>query len=95
MDGLLITWDDWGMNQETKACLQSSFKIKDLGELAFFLGIEFARNQTWIVMHQRKYALNLIFDLGLAGAKLVGSPLELYLKLTSADLDCLTLPYKS
>uniref|UniRef100_A0A3Q7IX00 Reverse transcriptase Ty1/copia-type domain-containing protein n=1 Tax=Solanum lycopersicum TaxID=4081 RepID=A0A3Q7IX00_SOLLC len=40
-------------------------------------------------MHQRKYTLDLISDLGLSGAKPAHSPLELHEKLTSTDLDCL------
>lgn len=77
------------MIQDTKACLQSSFKIKDLGDLKFFLGIEFSKIASRIVMYQRKYALDLISDLGLAGAKPVGTPLELHIKLTTAELDCI------
>lgn len=42
-------------------------------------------------MHQRKYTLNLISDLGLAGAKPEGSPLELNLNLTFADLNNITV----
>lgn len=30
--------------------------MKDLSELRFFLGIEFARLKAGLVMHQRKYA---------------------------------------
>ena len=61
--------------------------MKDLGELKFFLGIEFARSQKGIVMSQRKYALELISELGLSGTKPVNTPLETNLKLTSNDYD--------
>uniref|UniRef100_A0A3Q7GUU5 Uncharacterized protein n=1 Tax=Solanum lycopersicum TaxID=4081 RepID=A0A3Q7GUU5_SOLLC len=61
----------------------------NLGDLRYFLGIEFARSAEGIVMHQRKYALDLISDLGLSGAEPANSPLELHEKLTSTDLDCL------
>lgn len=72
VDDLLITGDDSTMILETKACLQSSFKIKDLGELRYFLSIELDRSKEGIVRHKRKYALELISDMGLAGAKSVG-----------------------
>ncbi|XP_059295606.1 uncharacterized mitochondrial protein AtMg00810-like [Lycium ferocissimum] len=36
---------------------------------------------------QRKYALQLIFDVGLSGAKSVSTPLELNLKLTKLEYD--------
>uniref|UniRef100_A0A3Q7I1H2 Reverse transcriptase Ty1/copia-type domain-containing protein n=1 Tax=Solanum lycopersicum TaxID=4081 RepID=A0A3Q7I1H2_SOLLC len=74
--------------QETKSILQTNFKIKDLGELKFFLGIEFARSSEGIfLMHQRKYALELISDLGLGGTKLVGAPVEVNQKFTSIVFD--------
>lgn len=72
VDDLLITSDDLSLIQETKHTLQSKFKIKDLGDLRYFLGIKFARSHEGILMHLRKYALELISNLGLSGAK----PLE-------------------
>ena len=62
VDDLLITWTNIQLIQDTKLMLNSRFKIKDLGELRFFLGIEFARNKEGIVMHQRKNSLELISD---------------------------------
>nr|XP_009803079.1 PREDICTED: uncharacterized protein LOC104248511 [Nicotiana sylvestris] len=79
--------DDSTMILETKSCLKSSFNIKDLGELRYFLRIELSRSKDGIVMHQRKYALELISDMGLARAKSVGAPLEFNLKLTSSEFD--------
>lgn len=61
VDDLLITDDDVSLIQETKAYLQENSKIKDLGELKYLLGLEFARNKEGILMQQRKYALDLIF----------------------------------
>ncbi|XP_047269363.1 secreted RxLR effector protein 161-like [Capsicum annuum] len=43
--------------------------MKDLGDLKYFLGIEFARSKHGILMHQRKYSLELIAETGLSGAK--------------------------
>lgn len=61
--------------------------MKYLGELKFFLGIEFARSREAIIMNQRKYALELIVELWLGGAKPVSAPLKHNQKLTSADYD--------
>ncbi|XP_015168013.1 uncharacterized mitochondrial protein AtMg00810-like [Solanum tuberosum] len=87
VDDLLITGNDHKLILETKKILQDNFKIKDLGELRYFLGIEFARNNNGILMHQRKYCLELISDMGLSSSKPVGSPVELNQKLTTAEFD--------
>uniref|UniRef100_A0A3Q7HQ83 Reverse transcriptase Ty1/copia-type domain-containing protein n=1 Tax=Solanum lycopersicum TaxID=4081 RepID=A0A3Q7HQ83_SOLLC len=76
VDDLLITGSDPSLIQDTKQVLHNHFKIKDLGELRYFLGIEFCRSASGIVMSQRKYALELISEAGLAGAQPVSTPLE-------------------
>ena len=76
VDDLLITGSDPLLIQDTKQVLHNHFKIKDLGELRYFLGIEFCRSASGIVMSQRKYALELISEAGLAGAQPVSTPLE-------------------
>ncbi|XP_070037100.1 uncharacterized mitochondrial protein AtMg00810-like [Nicotiana tomentosiformis] len=61
--------------------------MKDLGELKYFLEIEFARSQEGIVIHQRKYALELISEAGLAAAKPTVTPIDNNVKLTSKQYD--------
>lgn len=61
--------------------------MKDVAELKFFLGIEFARSKKWILMCQRKYALELISEAGLGRAKPSGTLLELNKKFTSVEYD--------
>lgn len=86
VDDLLLTRNDLTLINDTKSTLQNTFTIKDLGELRYFLGLEFARNKDGILIHQRKYALELILDMGLAGAKPVSTPMELNQKLTTVEL---------
>ena len=59
VDDMLVTGSTFHLIEETKDHLKQAFKIKDLGELRYFLGIEFARSKQGILMHQRKYALDL------------------------------------
>lgn len=72
---------------DTKKILQDKFKIKDLGDMRYFLGIEFARSEAGILMHQRKYCLELILDMGLSNSKPVGAPIELNQKLITSEFD--------
>ncbi|XP_070036612.1 uncharacterized mitochondrial protein AtMg00810-like [Nicotiana tomentosiformis] len=87
VDDLLITGNNPSLLSQTREGLQNQFKMKDLGELKFFLGIEFARSSEGIMMCQRKYTLELVSESGLGGAKPVGTPLELNKKLTSEEYD--------
>lgn len=89
VDDILLTGDKLEMIEDTKTALHKAFKIKDLGELKYLLGIEFARSQEGIgiVMHQRKYALELISDTGLSAAKPVATPMEVTTKLTTNEYD--------
>ncbi|XP_019227621.1 PREDICTED: uncharacterized protein LOC109208920 [Nicotiana attenuata] len=73
------------MIQEAKATLHKAFKIKDLGNLKYFLGVEVCRSGKGILLCQRKYALELIAELGLAGAKPTITPMEQNKRLTTVE----------
>ncbi|XP_070023265.1 uncharacterized mitochondrial protein AtMg00810-like [Nicotiana sylvestris] len=66
---------------------KGEYKIKDLGELRYFLGIEVMRLKKGIVLNLRKYALELISEVGLSGCKPASTPMELNHKLTTVDYD--------
>jgi len=52
-----------------KAYLNDCFRIKDLGLLKYFLGIEVARGPRGVFLCQRKYALEIVEESGLLGCK--------------------------
>ncbi|XP_015159893.1 uncharacterized mitochondrial protein AtMg00810-like [Solanum tuberosum] len=87
VDDLLITGDDKDLIQEAKCVLHAAFKIKDLGPLKYFSGIEICRSKKGILLCQRKYTLELIAELGLGGCKPTLTPLEQNQKLTSLEYD--------
>ncbi|XP_016172581.1 uncharacterized protein LOC107614972 [Arachis ipaensis] len=72
----VLAGNDLDEIQAVKIFLDDKFKIKDLGILKFFIGMEVARNKTSIALYQRKYALDLITDCGLLGAKPASTPME-------------------
>ncbi|XP_070043056.1 uncharacterized mitochondrial protein AtMg00810-like [Nicotiana tomentosiformis] len=87
VDDLLITGNSTQFISETKVVPHQQFKVKDLGDLKYFLGIEVLRSKSGILLNQRKYCLQLIFDLGLGGAKTVSIPIDLNQKFTSTEFD--------
>ncbi|XP_070009699.1 uncharacterized mitochondrial protein AtMg00810-like [Nicotiana sylvestris] len=87
VDDLIITGSTKELIQEAKRTLHNNFKVKDLGELKYFLGIEVMRTKYGILLNQRKYELGLISDLGLSGDRPVTTPLEVNLNLTTIDYD--------
>nr|XP_016468537.1 PREDICTED: uncharacterized mitochondrial protein AtMg00810-like [Nicotiana tabacum] len=87
VDDLLITGNDESLIKETKNVLHHKFKVKDLRELRYFLGIEIMRSRKRIVLNQRKYALQLVSDMGLGGTKPAATPVDLNQRFTSQEYD--------
>jgi hypothetical protein len=65
--------------------LNDKFKLKDLGSLKYFLGLEIARSSSGISVSQRKYALEILEHSGLLASKHVQFPMEQNLKLSRDD----------
>ncbi|XP_070049026.1 uncharacterized protein [Nicotiana tomentosiformis] len=73
--------------EHAKTILDQQFRVNDLGEIKYFLGIEVLRSKAGILLNQRKYILELISELRLSGAKLAFTPLEANVRLTTAEYD--------
>ncbi|XP_024032977.1 uncharacterized protein LOC112095372 [Morus notabilis] len=82
VDAIILSGNNLQDIEEIKAHLTRQFKLKDLGELKYFLGIEIARSKKGIALSQRKYALEILDDVGYLGAKPVNSPMEQNLSLS-------------
>ena len=83
VDDLVIAGNDLVMLEKFKVYLSKCFKMKDLGEMKYFLGIEIARGPQGMFLSQRKYALDIVAEAGLLGFKPVTTPMEQNHKLLS------------
>ncbi|XP_019425075.1 PREDICTED: uncharacterized protein LOC109333950 [Lupinus angustifolius] len=75
VDDLILAGNDTSEIQSVKGHLDSQFKIKDLGNLKYFLGLEVARSKIGITLCQRKYALDLLHDTGFLTSKPAPTPM--------------------
>jgi hypothetical protein len=71
--------------QKLKKHLGDHFKLKDLGNLKHFLGIEVTRSKEGIFLSQRKYALEILEDTGFLGVKPSTFPVKQNLALSKHD----------
>jgi len=67
------------------------FQTKDLGRLKYFLGIEVAQSSSGIVISQRKYALDIVEEIGMMGCRSVDTPMDPINKRLVGKLNYLTV----
>jgi len=84
IDDIVLAGNNYMASKKFKDYLNTCFSIKNLGPLKYFLGIEVARGTQGLFLSQRKYALKIIDEYGLLGAKLVDFPMEQNQRLTAA-----------
>jgi transposase InsO family protein len=76
VDDLIVSGNNSAAIQRFKSYLSACFHMKDLGVLKYFLGVEVARGPGGFFLCQRKYALDIISEVGLLGARPASVPLE-------------------
>ena len=77
---MVVTGNDTDERKTLQSYLSSEFKMKDLGHLKYFLGIEVSRSDKGI-FSQRKYALDLLQETGMSTCQPADTPVEEGLKL--------------
>ncbi|XP_073302959.1 uncharacterized protein [Primulina huaijiensis] len=92
VDDMIMTGNSLESINNVKVFLASCFKLKDLGLLKYFLGVEIARSKMGISINQREYTLDILQEAGLLGAKQAKFPMEQSLKLTFTEGDILKNP---
>jgi hypothetical protein len=81
VDDIILAGTSLSEFARIKGILDSQFKIKDLGSLKYFLGLEVAQSKEGITISQRKYCLDLLKDSGFLGSKPAATPLDPAVKL--------------
>ncbi|KAK3002439.1 hypothetical protein RJ639_020957 [Escallonia herrerae] len=76
VDDLILTGNNSTACSSFKKYLNDCFKLKDLGPLKYFLGIEAARGPCGLFLSQRKYALDILSESGLSASKPAAFPTE-------------------
>ena len=92
VNDVLITGENETQVSDLKDKLNQAFTIKDLGLIRYFLGIKVSKNATGTTLHQRKYTLDILQDLGLSACKTTPFPLLTNLKLSTDDGNLLPHP---
>ena len=82
VNDMIITSDDLSGIQELKDFLSQQFKMKDLGHLNYFLGLEITHFTNELYITQAKYASELSSRAGLTNSKTTDTPVELNVHLT-------------
>jgi hypothetical protein len=81
VDDILLAGNSLSEFAHIKQVLHTAFKIKDLGILKYFLGLEVAHSKSGVSLCQRKYCLDLLHDYGLSGCKPASTPSDPSIKL--------------
>lgn len=84
VDDLILASNDLEALNNLKNLLMKNFKMKDLGELKFFLGMEISRDRQAkkIYLSQQRYLKDILRRFGMQDCKAVVTPLEDGLKLS-------------
>ncbi|XP_024047906.1 uncharacterized protein LOC112101459 [Citrus clementina] len=73
---MVVTGNDEEEREALQKYLSREFGMKDLGALKYFLGIEVSRSKGGIFLSQRKYALDLLHEMGMTACQPIDTPIE-------------------
>ena len=81
VDDIVIIGDDREGIKGLKQHLFLHFQTKDLGLLRYFLGIEVAQSRSRVAITQRKYALDILEEIGMSNCRPADPPTDSNVKL--------------
>ena len=92
VDYIIITCNDDAMIAYIIHQLGSTFSIKYLVQLHYFLGIEVSSRNSYLILSQRKYILDILHCSSLKDCKPVQSPMTITQVLSIGDNPLLSDP---
>lgn len=92
VDDILLAGHDVSKLDSLRSFLDSQFKIKDLGDVHYFLGFEVSRVSQCLIIHQHKSIKDLLTEFNCSSVSHIVAPLEAHLKLTPESGDLLSDP---
>jgi hypothetical protein len=93
VDDIIITGNDIGLITKLQHMLRSTFQMKDLGHLTYFLGLEVHSRDHGLFLNQHKYIQDLIELAGLKDATAVDTPMEVNVKYQKDEGEPLPDPF--
>ena len=85
VDDLIVTGNNVKEIEAFKSQMMSEFEMSDLGKLTYFLGMEFTEVAEGLVMHQMKYASDILKRFNMMNYNPSSSPAETNLKLVMKE----------
>lgn len=92
VDDLLLCGSSLPHLTEIQNLLSQTFKMKDLGPVSYFLGLEIHRSAAGFFLSQHKYCTDILKEHGLLHCKPLQLPLDSHLKLTADKGNALPNP---
>ena len=77
VDDMLITGNNSELLQDLLQVLNKNFKMKDMGNLSYFLGIQVQHHRNGLFLSQQKYAEDLLAVASMSDCALMPTPLPL------------------
>jgi hypothetical protein len=88
VDDIALFADSTGKIESAKTQLMSAYKMRDIGDLQVFTGIQILRLPGKVFIHQKDYALNILEKFGFATSKTVRVPFDEKVVLQPRDDVC-------
>ncbi|XP_068503601.1 uncharacterized mitochondrial protein AtMg00810-like [Phaseolus vulgaris] len=85
VDDIVLTANDKAEITYITHVLDQHFKIKNLGNLTYFLGLEVAHNSSRIHLSQRKYTIDLLYETSMQDCAPMPTPMKHSSRLSTTD----------